>query len=138
MAQHIVRHVPRPDLILCSTAARARQTLAGLAPKLAPPAPPILLETGLYLASEETLLARLQGIDDTLQTVLLIGHNDGLWRLAVLLAGHGRPALNKALQEKLPTGALATLRARVNHWHAVKAGSATLAAFVRPRELIAD
>ena len=60
MAEHIVHNAPRPDLILCSTAVRTRQTLAPLVKRLGAPAPPIALENGLYLASEDVLLAHIR------------------------------------------------------------------------------
>ena len=72
-------------------AIRTRQTLAPLIHRLTAPAPPILLEKGLYLAPEDVLLARLRKAPDAAATVLLIGHNDGIWRLAEALAGRGRP-----------------------------------------------
>src|ERR1700754_2494184 len=78
MAEHIVHNAPRPDLILCSTAVRTRQTLAPLVHRLATPAPPIALEQGLYLASETALMASLQTVPDGVRTVLLIGHNEGI------------------------------------------------------------
>ena len=138
MAEHIVRKAPRPDLILCSTAARSRQTLAPLVHRLTAPAPPILLEKGLYLAPQAILLARLRKVPDEAGTVLLIGHNDGIWQLAEVLADKGRPALLQALREKFPTGALATLRAPIERWADLAAGSAELLGFVRPRDLVAN
>ena len=82
MADHIVRNVPRPDLILCSTTVRTRQTLAPLVHRLTVPAPPIALERGLYLASADVLLERLRAITEEVGTVLLIGHNEGIGELA--------------------------------------------------------
>jgi phosphohistidine phosphatase len=137
MADHIAQKSPRPDLILCSTAARARQTLAPLIHRLAPPAPPLALEKGLYLATEAALFARLQAIEDGVRTVLLIGHNDGIWQLATALAGKGRAAALVALRDKFPTGTLATLRAPVDHWRDLAAGQTELVAFVRPRDVVA-
>jgi phosphohistidine phosphatase len=136
MAEHIAEKSPHPDLILCSTAARSRQTLAPLVHRLIVPAPPILLEKGLYLASEAALLARLQDAPGEAGTVLLIGHNDGIWQLAEVLAGRGRAGLLAALHDKFPTGALATLRAPIEHWRDLAAGSAELLAYVRPRDLL--
>ena|SRR5579864_9734394 len=136
MASHIVARELRPDLILCSTAIRARQTLAPLLQQLSSPAPPVSLERGLYLASEEALLTRLRAVPDDIAAVMLIGHNDGLWRLAAALAGHGRPSLLRAVREKFPTGALAVFRAPTSRWANIAPGSATLVAFVRPREVM--
>lgn len=138
MAEHIAKKSPRPDLILCSTATRSRQTLAPLVHRLAAPAPPILLEKGLYLASEAALLARLQDAPGAAGTVLLIGHNDGIWQLAEVLAGRGRAGLLASLHDKFPTGALATLRAPIERWPDLLAGSAELLAYIRPRDLVAS
>ena len=135
MADHLARHGPRPDLILCSTAMRTRQTLAPLLKRLGSPAPPISLENGLYLASEDALLARLQAVADDVPTVLLIGHNDGIGQLAAELADNGPSEALSALREKYPTGALAVLRVPDGPWSDLKVGAARLLAFVRPRDL---
>jgi len=136
MAEHIVRNEPRPDLILCSTAARTRQTLAPLVHRFSIPAPPIRLEKGLYLASETTLLERLRAIPDDVRSVLLIGHNEGIGELAVALAGNGTASALAALRQKYPTGALATLRVPDSTWSGLAAGAAELVSFVRPRDLM--
>ena len=138
MADHVVRNAPRPDLILCSTAARTRQTLAPLVRRLAVPAPPISLERGLYLASESALVQRLQTLAEDVGTVLLIGHNEGIGELAESLAGSGRTADLAALRAKFPTGTLATLRAPVAHWSDLASQSAELLSFVRPHDLLPD
>jgi phosphohistidine phosphatase len=138
MAEHFLVKAPVPDLILCSTAARTRQTLAPLIERFPPPAPPIALENGLYLASEDMLLNRLQDLPQTVSTVLLIGHNEGMWHLAEMLAGQGKATLLAALREKFPTGALATLEVELKSWSKLAAGAATLTAFARPRDLVLD
>jgi phosphohistidine phosphatase len=102
MADHIARREPRPELILCSTAMRTRQTLAPLVKLLDAPAPPIALEKGLYLASEDLLLAHLRSVADAVATVLLIGHNDGIWHLAEGLAGSGPADTLAARGVKVP------------------------------------
>lgn len=138
MAEHIVRNAPRPDLILCSTAVRTRQTLAPLVHRLTVPAPPIALERGLYLASADTLLDRLRALDEDTGTVLLIGHNEGIGELAETLAGSGKTADLTALRTKYPTGALAILRAPAARWSDLAPRSAELLSFVRPRDLLPE
>ena len=135
MAEHLVTGAPRPDLILCSTATRTRQTLAALVERVESPASPIALEKGLYLASAETLLKRLRTLPGGLGTVLLIGHNDGLWHLAELLAGHGKASLLSSLRQKFPTAALATLEVDIDDWSKLEPGGATLVAYACPRDL---
>jgi phosphohistidine phosphatase len=138
MADHIVRNVPRPDLILCSTTARTRQTLAPLVHRLSVPAPPISLERGLYLASADVLLERLRALTEEVGTVLLIGHNEGIGELAEGLAGSGRATDLTALRAKYPTGTLATLRAPAARWSDLASHSAELLSFVRPRDLLPE
>jgi phosphohistidine phosphatase len=135
MADHVARRAPRPDLILCSTALRTRQTLAPLVKRLGSPAPPIALEEGLYLATEDMMLARLQTVPEDVRTVLLIGHNDGMWHLAEALVGRGSGSLREALGQKYPTGALATLGVPDGPWSELDWGSAELLDFVKPRDL---
>ena len=135
MADHIARDGPRPDLILCSTAMRTRQTLAPLVKRLGAPVPPISLENGLYLASEEVLLAHIRAVANGVPTVLLIGHNDGIGQLAADLAGSGPPDALAALREKYPTGALAVLHLPDGPWSDLTVGSGKLLEFVRPRDL---
>ncbi len=135
LADHLADQSPRPDLILCSTATRARQTLAPLV-ALWSPAPPISLEKALYLAPENVLMARLRQLPDDVGAVMLIGHNDGIWQLGEALAGTGKATTLAALREKFPTGALATLRVPVEHWSDLAAGTAELSGFVRPRDLM--
>ena len=137
MAGHIAGLDPALDVILCSTALRARQTLTPLLAHLAP-APPVSMETGLYLASEDALLERLQALAPEIGRVLVIGHNDGMWGLAVALAGKGPAAALASLADKFPTGALAVIEAPIDRWPDLAAGQAILTSLVRPRDLGAD
>lgn len=134
MAEHLVKYGPLPDQILCSTAIRARQTLAPLE-ELLVPLPPISLEKGLYLASDDALLDRMRDLPATVESVLLVGHNDGIGEFAAALAGRGRASALAAIREKYPTGALAILAAPIERWPDLALGSAELLAFVRPRQL---
>jgi phosphohistidine phosphatase len=136
MADHIARRGPLPELILCSTSTRTRQTLAPLLKRLAGSAPPVSFERDLYLASEDTLLSHLRALPEDVSAVLLIGHNDGIWRLAELLAGTGPVDAMAKLQEKYPTGSLTTLRAPDGRWRDLGRHAAELLAFVRPRDLL--
>lgn len=134
MAEHLVKCGPLPDQIVCSTAIRARQTLAPLEELLAP-LPPISLEKGLYLASEDTLLDRVRRLPAKAERVLLVGHNDGIGEFAADLAGRGRASALAAIREKYPTGALAILAVPIERWSDLALGSGELLTFVRPRDL---
>ena len=132
MADHIALQGPFPDFILCSTAARTRQTLAPLLQRLAPP-PPVSFEKGLYLASEDALLSRLKVLEANVTTPLLIGHNDGIWLLANALVGSGARDALARLEIKYPTAGLAVLRAPVVHWRDLGVNQCELVSFTTPR-----
>ncbi len=83
----------------------------------------------LYAASRLELLRQLQALPDSVASVMLIGHNPGLQELA--LASRGAVP---RLQEKLPTGALATLVADCQSWTALKPDGAELVDYVVPRD----
>ena len=102
VAEHVRDAGISPDLVLCSTALRARQTLAGLLPVLGGGVD-VRIEEGLYGASVGDLLARLRAVDDGIAAVLVVGHNPTLHGLALKLTERGD------LLERFPTGALASL-----------------------------
>lgn len=130
MRRWLVKADVRPGIVLCSSAARARQTLELVQPALG--SPEVVSDEGLYLASGEELLQRVRALPDDVLEAMLVGHNPGLHDLALVLADDaGRPAL----AENLPTGALVTLILPVSSWVDVEEGKATLASFVKPRDL---
>lgn len=125
-----------PELILCSTSVRTRETLEPLLARFKP-TPPVSLEPGLYLASAHALLTRLRQLPDDVRRVILIGHNDGMAELARELATDGDPASLVSMINKFPTGAAACLRATLQDWSELGQGGAYLDAFLRPRDLMA-
>ncbi|MGE0424483.1 MAG: histidine phosphatase family protein [Reyranellaceae bacterium] len=130
----VARSAP-PDLILCSTSLRTRETLEPLLARLKP-APRVSLEPGLYLAGAHGLLMRLRALPADVERVVLIGHNDGMAELARELATDGDPASMVAMINKYPTGAAACLRVSLDEWSELGRG-AYLEAFLRPRDLMA-
>jgi phosphohistidine phosphatase len=131
IARHLSEQGIEPELVLCSTASRARETLERIEPALG--AADVRLEAELYGASSDTLINRLRQLPDTIGSVMLIGHNPGLQLLALELARPG-PDLSE-LEIKYPTAALLTLAFPGRSWHEFEPGVAELIDFVRPREL---
>jgi len=130
IAEHLRREEIEPELVLCSSAARTRETLELLRPALG--GATILVEDELYGASSDQLLARIRLVPDEVTSVLVIGHNPGLHELALALAAAGDEL--ERLEEKFPTAALATL-ASTEPWGRVAPGGATLTAYVVPKQL---
>jgi len=114
-----------PELVLCSTALRARATLELLSADLGTPEAKV--EAGLYHASAAGLLERLRAVPVGIVDVLLVGHNPALHELACALAPPG--------PEAFPTGALAELRLAIDSWSGVRPGCGELVELVVPRAL---
>ncbi len=95
------------DLVLCSTAARTRETAALVLAGIAPP-PRILYDEALYLAGAGTLLRRLRQLDESAGSVMVIGHNPGLHELALILAAADSPRYRALAAGKFPTTARAS------------------------------
>jgi phosphohistidine phosphatase len=131
IARHLREQGIEPQLVLCSTARRARETLDRIEPALGAPA--IELEHDLYAASAPALLERLRSVPDTIDSVLLIGHNPGLQELALDLVRPSPTA--RELAAKYPTAALATLAFRESSWRECGHKTGELVALVRPRDL---
>jgi phosphohistidine phosphatase len=113
MGRYLREHGIEPEVILCSTATRTRQTLERLG------LPDARIEPELYGADAATLRALIPDAS----SVMLIGHNPGMQDLALSLARSG--AKLGELAEKFPTGALAT----------IELDTGELVDFVRPRDL---
>jgi phosphohistidine phosphatase len=122
----------RPELVLCSTSVRTRQTLEAIQPSLGKSCQIELLPQ-LYAASEPELLERLQALPESVSSVMLIGHNPGLHDLALVLASRGADL--PQLTEKFPTGALAMLVVQRESWADLSPGDAELVDYVVPRQL---
>ena len=119
----------RPDLIISSTAKRARKTAAKVAKKCDYPGV-IELHGSLYLAPPEEYLSVLNQVDDAHQCVLVVGHNPGLEQLLALLTG---------CSTELPTAALARIEIDVPRWADLVASTrGRLIAIWLPRELEAS
>jgi phosphohistidine phosphatase len=132
IANHLRQLGIAPAIVLCSSAGRARETLAIVAPAF-DSATEHVVEDGLYAASAADLLNRLRRIPDRTASAMIIGHNPGLQDLAVTLVGHGRWV--ERLREGFPTTALAVLRSPIASWGELGPGDAKLIDFVVPRQL---
>jgi phosphohistidine phosphatase len=126
----------KPDLVLCSTAVRARQTFE-LASKGWQTQPKAKYEAALYLADPRDLLERIRKTPKTVKHLMLIGHNPGLQILAIELIGDGDPKLVSAISSKLPTASVVVITFDAKTWADVGPGSGHLVHFATPKMLAA-
>jgi phosphohistidine phosphatase len=122
----------RPALVLCSSALRARQTLARVLPVLGPELE-VRIEPSLYSSGVAALLDRLSRVPEGVASVMLIGHNPAVQELAVMLAGRGDRLDH--LAQKYPTAGLAEIEFPSGSWHELGDKAGELTRFVVPRQL---
>jgi phosphohistidine phosphatase len=134
MGEWLAREGYRPDVVLCSAAQRARETLELMRATL-PAQVRIEFLRKLYMATPREMLAEIGKLPAGAGQAMLLGHNPGMERLAALLAGSGDPGALAGMQGKFPTAAVAILGFDVVQWRDVAPGSGRLLAFQRPRDL---
>ncbi|MBL1087879.1 MULTISPECIES: SixA phosphatase family protein [Streptomyces] len=138
-----------PDLVLCSTSRRTRETWDLVAPELGG-RPEVVFEPRVYGASAAELLDVLREVPEQRRTVLLIGHQPGVQDVVLSLAetegpggageregavegegGVGGEALAR-VRAKFPTAGVAVL-ALSGAWADLAPGTAALTHFAVPR-----
>ncbi|MEU3656818.1 histidine phosphatase family protein [Streptomyces sp. NPDC032161] len=143
-----------PDVVVCSTARRARETWDLVATELfasgsGAPEPDVVYEPRVYAASASDLLRVLHEVlDDVLtrggrdgrggpapgRTVLLVGHQPGVQELVLSLAGGGDEEALARARTKFPTAAFAVLALPGTRGGAgLTPGAAVLTDFAVPR-----
>lgn len=132
MREYLDAEEIRPELVLCSSALRTRETLARVLPGLGPELT-VRIEASLYSFDADALLQRLQQLPADVGSVMLIGHNPAMHELASLLAGGG-DRLDE-LRRGFPTAALGELDLGVGSWSELAPGTGLLSRFIVPREL---
>ena len=95
-----------PDVIISSTAIRARSTAEAVA-KTSGYKGEIILDKSLYAAGPEAYLGVIHDLSDEYVRVLIIGHNPGLEELVEMLTGE---------IHLMPTCSLARVKLHVDKW----------------------
>lgn len=122
------------DMVLASPAIRVAETLAGLAEGYGRDLGPVY-DDRMYLAADATLLEIVRETDDDIARLLILGHNPGFERLALLLSHDDGSEARERLAEKYPTGALAEIALPVARWRGIMPEEGELTRFIRPRDL---
>lgn len=118
---------PAVDAVLCSSATRTRETLAATGITA-----PVSYEQAIYDASPHTLIELIQLADDSVDTLLLVGHSPGMPWTAWELAANRDSDAAEQLSAKFPTSALAVIEFD-RPWAAADPGTGTLVRFHVPR-----
>ena len=115
-----------PDLILSSTAKRARKTAEAVADEVKYPKK-LTLTRKLYHAFPDAYVEILQSLENHHRTVLIVAHNPGIEEMVAQLSG---------LYERMPTGALAHFSLPIDDWQDMtEKTKGELQGIYRPKEL---
>jgi phosphohistidine phosphatase len=114
-----------PDLVLSSSAVRARQT-TDIVMEAAKLITDLRFDERIYEAGSQRLLEVVRQIEKSKKTVLLVGHNPGLEEFLELLTG---------TVETMPTGTLSKVVLKASSWAAIGNKDGTLEWIVRPKKL---
>ncbi len=117
-----------PDRVICSSALRAKETVR-LAAKAGKWSCPITFAEELYEASPEQVLHLIRESQDSLNSILLAGHEPTWSLLAGGLIGNAKV--------KFPTAAMARIDLAVARWKEAGFGKGTLVWMVSPKLLSA-
>jgi phosphohistidine phosphatase len=133
MAAYMKAQGLQPDLVLCSTARRTRDTWALMAGTLGQPRTTYLKE--IYEAEPPALAAAIRRAPADARRLMLIGHSPGLEDLALDLIASGDRAGRKAIAEKFPTAALAVIDLDIESWRDLAPATGRLTLFMTPKRL---
>jgi phosphohistidine phosphatase len=130
--RYMENHGIRADLVLCSTALRARQTYDIVAPALG--SPQVRYEAGIYEAEPEDIVKMVNGLDNSYERVLVVGHDPTLHMLVRTLAMTATGDAMERLKRKFPTCGLVTLTFGDAGWTSVAKGVGHLEDFHVPHD----
>jgi phosphohistidine phosphatase len=109
MGKRLAKQLPKPDLIIASTAKRTTQTATKIAVELNYSKSNIQWEEKLYHAMPETIEEVIYGISDEHTLVFLVAHNPGITMMANSLA-------NTFSIDNMPTCGVVACTFDAAHW----------------------
>ena len=104
----------QPDLILCSSAKRTKETLNHVMETLEKCA--IKIIPGIYNGTRKDLFRLIQNVNDDVKTLMLIGHNPVIHTLIATLSLEKSTALMNRLMSGYPPGTISTLNCPCKKW----------------------
>lgn len=126
MAKVLKKMEIKPELILTSSALRARTTADIFASVLQYPAAEVFSDSDLYLANIHNFLKQANLIEDKIDCTFIFSHNPGISEFACFLTG-------EALTD-MPTCGIYGIQLNVNRWREVKSGIGKTILFEYPKK----
>ena len=123
---YLKENVAPPEIILCSTATRTRETL-DLVLKSTYWTSTVQHKSELYLCGRSDYARAMSELDSEIQSVLIVGHQPTTGEVASWLLG------GQAVE--VPTGTFMVFSLAIPSWEALRPGTAKLELHVTPRQL---
>jgi phosphohistidine phosphatase len=115
-----------PDMILCSTAKRAKQTVEYLLQRL-PFEGEVIYSRMLYHAGDEIFSEELRKLPSGIETAMIVGHNPGMEYALENYCGEWH---------RMPTATIAQIEFEIVEWEEIEVGAeGKLMGLWRPKEL---
>jgi phosphohistidine phosphatase len=127
IGNYLLQQQIMPDVIMTSTAERARMTASVIADALKTDPEKINLQEDLYEASTRTFFQFVTQLEDHLQHVVCVAHNPVVTYLAEYLTG-------AEVGDMVPAG-MAMIKFNIQSWKEVSQGNGELENYITPEML---
>lgn len=125
MAERFSEYSHQPEMIISSTAKRARKTARGIGKMVGFEKNDILLLDALYTFSSEQLITVIRSVDNSVNVLAVVGHNYGMTDCAELLCGEELG--------NVPTCGIVLIEFPVDRWKYITGGTGRLLQFDYPK-----
>ncbi len=129
IARWLNEHKIFPDRIISSTAVRAYKTARLLAQGMGFPEEKIEKEASFYNANPENIFSVLYGLSDTVNKIMVVGHNPGFTDLVNLFLDWEHQIDN------LPTSGVAAFRFETDKWEELDLAEHHIEFLITPKML---
>jgi len=126
MAKLLSGECASPDLIVCSSSKRTRQTVKFFSEDWGISDSRVQYSDSLFHASVNQLLFVIKSLDEELDSVALVGHNPGLTYLV-------QDLINSRAPDNIPTCGIAILQSESEFWSNFEAGNPGLIKYFYPK-----
>ncbi len=130
LGKAMLKHAYVPDVILCSSALRTRQTLESLNNHLG--VDNIDLRDTLYSGSTGDYLYEVQQTKDDYDNILIIAHNPSISELVRLLGAQGQESILSRLHDGYAPATLSVIECECKQWSDIQPAENTLSDYLAP------
>jgi phosphohistidine phosphatase len=127
MGKRLARTGTRPDLLISSPAVRAWTTAETIAAEIGYPIDRIKVEERIYLGGTSALMAMIRDLDDSLDHVMMFGHNPDVTELVNALTGSDL--------QNVPTCGIAHIELASDSWSDLGDAGTSLLEFDYPKRV---